>query len=154
MVEIKAEVDPFPFVPAIWMRLRRFKSDGCERQRQRFSHLHISKQVPRQGNHLISNPPAPFNHLRNSLLVHRPPGLPNRIHNRKIRLQRVKRRDGILVKIVSKACTSSIEYLAGQWDSNLVGALSHCGTTRKEPELTVRERSAELPKPWHGGLEG
>ena len=30
MEEVKADVEPFPFVPATWIGFKRFRSDGCK----------------------------------------------------------------------------------------------------------------------------
>lgn len=85
MEEMKAEVEPLPLVPAIWMRLRRLTSSGCTQGVSEFPLIGCRRCA-----HLISYSLAPINHLRDSLYVHTPSGLSYRIHNCEIRLQRIE----------------------------------------------------------------
>jgi hypothetical protein len=94
MEDMKADVEPFPFVPAMCIALRALKLDGC-RQCSQFEKREI--QIPeRARSYLIANLLAPFYHFRNSLLVHFPSRLSNSIDDGEVRLQCVERRNSVL----------------------------------------------------------
>ena len=85
--EMKALVEPLPLVPAMCIGFRRSNSEG-------FSYCQLCACLSAlRAAHLIPNFMAPFNHLRNGLLVHATARLPYRIDNGEIGLQRVQRRD-------------------------------------------------------------
>ena len=102
MEEIKALVEPFPFVPAMCMRFNLSKSDGCESSQPGVL-LPIGGS---RGSHLIPYPAAPFYHLRYCILVQAPAGLPDGIDDGEVALQSVQRRNGILISAVSESNTS------------------------------------------------
>ncbi len=90
--DIKADVEPFPFVPAMCRRFKRLKSSGYT--------FNVSKVIALTCNrcaNLIPDPLSPIDHLSYSLLVHTPPGLAYAIHHCKVGLQRVEGGHGILV---------------------------------------------------------
>ena len=67
--DMKADVEPFPFVPAMCIVLRELKWDGCPQRSQFENRNQITKRVR---SYLIANLFAPFYHFRNSLFVHFP----------------------------------------------------------------------------------
>ena len=48
------------------------------------------------GSHLVSNPSAPLNHFRYSILIQASARLPDGIHDRKITLQCIEGSNGVL----------------------------------------------------------
>lgn len=105
---------------------------------------------------LISNFLTPLDHLRNCLLVHPLPRLPDRVDDGKIRLQRIERRDRILSQKPNvsnnQQCFAYIPRRLGGdvCGTNLVST-SHCDRTRGEtPNRIVFPIYMRLPKPLHG----
>ena len=92
---MKADVEPFPFVPAICIVLRELKLDGYP-QRSQFENRREIQITERARSYLITNLFAPFYHFRDSLLVHFPSRLSNSIDDGEVRLQCVERRNSVL----------------------------------------------------------
>lgn len=94
--DMNALVDPLPLVPAMCMVFRRLKSEGYPKNPP----LSISQPGIRweaEGfSHLISNPTAPFDHLRDRGLVHALARLPDGVHDREVGLKGIQSRDSIL----------------------------------------------------------
>lgn len=91
--DMKADVDPFPFVPAIWIALRSLNADGCGKDQYL---VLIGGLDPDASTHLITNLLTPFYHLRDRLFVHLPPRFPDRVDYLEVRLEGIERRDSIL----------------------------------------------------------
>lgn len=83
MEEMKALVEPFPFVPAMCIGFSRSNSEGWKM---------VSRDMETMFGtaHLIANLVAPFNHLWYSLLIHALARLPYRVDNGEIGLQGVE----------------------------------------------------------------
>ena len=67
--DMKADVEPFPFVPAMCIVLRELNWDGCS---QRSQIENRNSENRRARSYLIANLFAPFYHFRDSLFVHFP----------------------------------------------------------------------------------
>lgn len=91
---MKADVDPFPFVPAICMRFKRLKSSGYTFNVSKVS-LVFCGRCPYLVPYLLSPP----DHLRYSLLILAPSGLAYGFNYSEVGLQSVEGGHRILVTV-------------------------------------------------------
>lgn len=99
---MKAEVEPLPLVPAMWMAFRRLKSEGWDRKG---GQLGVWGEgcaeeggggEEQGGAHLVPYSAAPFDHFWDGLLVHAASGLADGIDDGGVGLEGVECLDGIL----------------------------------------------------------
>lgn len=95
--EMIALVEPLPFVPAMWIGLRRLKSEGYAGGQ--LQGANISQTVGAA--HLVAQLATPLEHLWNGLLIHAAPRLADGIDNGEVGLQRVQGRYRRLAEVWS-----------------------------------------------------